>query len=255
MTRLIFALTTLALLILTCSAQSQRPILIPAPGSPLAAEAKLGALALADVNKDGNLDIIAASGVKKDVTVLLGDAKGGFGSAPGSPFKVSMGMHLVVVGDLTKDGNPDLALTNHDSHDVTVLSGNGEGGFATAPGSPFSSVRKSKAHNHGLALGDANGDGNLDIVTDDQDDNSVTVLLSNGRGGFAPAPGSPFSVGRGPYPLALGDLNGDGKLDVVTPNTGSHNVSVLLGDGKGAFAPASGSPFSVGTHTSPLSGT
>jgi len=60
-----------------------------------------------------------------------------------------------------------------------------------------------------------------------------------------PAKHSPFAVGKQPYPLALGDLNRDGSLDVVTPNVGSASVSVLLGDGRGGFAPATTGPIRV----------
>ncbi|WP_193789081.1 FG-GAP repeat domain-containing protein, partial [Zavarzinella formosa] len=76
-------------------------------------------------------------------------------------------------------------------------------------------------------------------------DGTVSVLLGNGDGTFAPAPGSPSAVGAGPFSVAVGDVNGDGKPDLVTANFGGNTVSVLLGGGNGTFAPAS--PFAVGT--------
>jgi len=82
------------------------------------------------------------------------------------------------------------------------------------------------------------GDGKLDLVTANNEDDDVSVLLGDSKGGFARAPGSPFPVGRSPYPIELADVNGDGKLDVVAPNSGPgrRTVTVLLGDGRGAFS-------------------
>ena len=79
-----------------------------------------------------------------------------------------------------------------------------------------------------MALGDVNGDGNLDLVVTNLSDNTVTVLLGNGAGGFTSAAGSPFSVGASPISVALGDVNGDGTLDLIVANLEDATVTVLL---------------------------
>jgi hypothetical protein len=75
----------------------------------------------------------------------------------------------------------------------------------------------------------------------------VTVLLADGAGGFSPAPGSPFSAGSSPDSVAVADFDGNGKPDLATTNAGGNNVTVLLGNGAGAFSAAPGSPFAAGS--------
>lgn len=253
MNRLISASVMWFLMILTSSCQaqtrrgapSQEDLFRLAPGPPINVGGRPNDIATGDWNRDGKLDVVTCNDVDT-VTVLLGDGRGGFTPAPGSPIKAAA--HLVAVGDVNKDKTPDLALTHHDSFGVMVLLGAGDGRFAPAPGSPFAAHTGTKAHNHGLTLSDLNRDGNLDITTSNQDDNSVSVLLGDGRGGFKPAAGSPFAVGRAPYPHAVGDLNRDGNLDIVTPNVRGDNVTVLLGDGRGGFTPAAKSPYAVASR-------
>lgn len=247
--RITTSICVLAFLTSSCHAQTstQSPdaLFTPAPGFPIDIGSRPNDITVADWNKDGRLDI-ATCNEGDAVTVLLGTARGGFTPAPGSPINVAA--HLIAVGDVNNDRNLDLALTHHDSFGVVVLLGAGDGRFAAAPGSPFVAHQGTRAHNHGLVLSDLNADGHLDITTSNQDDNSVSALLGNGKGGFTPAAGSPFAVGRAPYPHAVGDVNKDGNVDIVTPNVGSNNVSVLLGNGKGGFAPAEKSPYSVATR-------
>lgn len=247
----IWVLWLLVLLTSGCQAltrtntQSGNPLFTPAPGFPLNIGSRPADVAVADLNKDGRLDIVTCN-VGDTVTLLLSDGQGRFKPAPGSPIKAAA--HLIAVGDVNNDRNLDLALTHHDSFGVEVLLGAGDGRFAPAPGSPFAAHQGTKPHNHGLALNDLNSDGNLDITTSNQDDNSVSVLLGNGKGSFTPAAGSPFGVGRAPYPHAIGDVNRDGNLDIVTPNVGSNNVTILLGDGRGGFKAAADSPYAVASR-------
>lgn len=222
-------------------------LFVPAPGSPIQVDGVPQNIVCGDVNGDGNQDLLTANGTGNNITVLLGDGRGAFRAAPGSPVRVAFGPGEMALADFNRDGRLDLATASHDSYDVVVLLGNGRGGFAPAPRSPFAATVGGKPHTHGLAAGDADGDGNPDIFTVNNESDSVSLLLGDGRGGFTRAAGSPFTVDRSPYPLAIGDVNSDGKLDIVTPATAldDRNITVLLGDGKGRFAPAAGSPFAT----------
>ena len=225
--------------------QAEPALFKAAPFSPIAVGTQPLDIALADLNDDGSLDMVTANVASKDVTVLLNNGRGGFSASPTSPVPTGLASHLVAVADFNGDEKPDLAVTAHASNGVAVLLGDGKGGFTAAPGSPFAALQSSSPHNHGLVLGDMNADGHCDIVTANSDNNSVSVLLGDSRGGFSPAVGSPFAVGRRAYMPAIGDVNGDGQLDVTVPNFGDATVSVLLGNGAGALCAAPGSPLPV----------
>jgi hypothetical protein len=146
-------------------------------------------------------------------------------------------------GDFDGDGKPDLAVTNYDGNNVTVLLGNGAGGFSPAAGSPIAVG----THPFYLALGDFNGDGHSDLAVPNAGSNNVTILLGTGSGGFDPAPGSPLAVGSIPTAVAVGDFDADGHQDLAVTDSGSNDVAVLLGSGDGTFSPAAGSPVAAGT--------
>jgi hypothetical protein len=236
-----------------------------APGSPFAVGTNPQSLAVGDFNGDGNLDIAAANFgsnsvlANGSVTVLLGNGTGGFAAAPGSPFTVGIWPTSVAVGDFNGDGNLDIATANRGSGNITVLLGNGTGGFTAAAGSPLTTAHGTS---YSLAVGDFNGDGNLDIAASlyTGSNPSVAVLLGDGTGGFTAAAGSPYPAGAYPLSMAVGDFNGDGKLDIATANALNNTVTVLLGNatnigGAFGFTAAPGSPFAVevGIMSSPYS--
>jgi len=225
--------------------QEQRQTSLFAPGLRLEVGRQPGDVAVGDVNNDRRIDIVTANGGGGDVTVLLGDGRGGFLPAASSWPTGGPKPHRVALGDVNRDGKLDIATAEHDSHDIQIFLGHGDGSFARAPGPPIAALSAGRPHNHGLVFADVNADGALDIGTSNQNDHSVSVLLGDGRGGFRSAPGSPFRVGRAPYPLIMNDVNGDGKLDIVTPDVGSNTITVLVGDGAGRFSAAEGSPYSV----------
>jgi len=179
---------------------------------------------MGDVNKDGTPDLVATNEGSKDLSVLLGDGRGGFKAAAGSPFALRAYGNYAAIGDVNQDRNPDLVITHDDSDLMTIFLGDGKGGFKVAPGSPFDLGHRA----WNVVIADMNNDTKMDLVL--RGPNSrIMVLLGDRNGSFNPATGSPFAVDAEPLSLAVVDINMDGKLDILTANKGSNNVTLLLG--------------------------
>jgi hypothetical protein len=214
----------------------------PAAGGPYSVGSNPNGIVAADFNGDGIPDLAITSSGNNNMTVLLGNGDGTFTAASGSPFGVGSYPQGLAVGDFNGDGIADLAIAASSSYQVTVLLGNGTGGFTAASGSPIA-VNYPTA----VAVADFNGDGIADIAVAEGQDNVVAVFLGNGQGGFTSA-GSPTPVGNVPWAMVTADFNGDGKADLAVINYEGSNVTVLLGNGTGGFAQSTGSPFEVGPY-------
>ncbi len=202
---------------------------------------------LADVNNDGILDILVANSESGNLSVYLGDGKGSFSQAEGSPYLAGQNPTDLAPGDFNGDGRMDVAVANHGIKTVTVLLGKGNGQFSYAPGSPF--AVESNPHPHGIVVADFNGDKKMDIAVDSWAENRILVLFGNGDGTFR-TPGSKFAVGTMPYQrLRTADIDEDGHPDLVTSNFESSTLSLLLGNGHGSFArkdlPTLPNPFGI----------
>jgi hypothetical protein len=197
----------------------------------------------ADFNHDGLPDLAIADGEDSSVTILLNDGKGDFSPAAGSPFFCNRNPNDIAVADFNKDGNPDLAIANTETAELTLLLGNGRGQFTQAPQSPFKVY--ARPHTHGIAVADFNGDGHLDMATDDWGENKVSIIFGDSSLRFGHQ--TFYPVGARPYQrLRTADVNADGKPDLITTNLESNNSTVLLGQGDGSFREAPGSPFPCG---------
>ena len=142
-------------------------------------------------------------------------------------------LYAVVAGDLNGDGRTDAALTGYTSNTVDVLFAQADGTLGVAVTYPVVS------HPLSLAIGDLNGDGRPDLVAGCASD-SICVLINSGSGVFAapvryatPPPLPPTEGWE--VSVALGDLNHDGRPDIVTGNRAGKSISVFLNSGTGTF--------------------
>jgi hypothetical protein len=209
------------------------------------------AVSVLDVNSDGAPDIVAYDSPTSstgELDVLLGNGDGTLQPAQAVSQAFKPGV-VAAVADFNRDGKPDLALTQQNNQMVSVLLNN------TLP-TQYPDGRSFAAQHQllngygnfadGVAVGDFNKDGLLDIAVSYLEDNAVRVLLNNGSGASNFNPATVYPVGKQPYWIASGDLNGDGYPDLVTANTGDNTVSVLLNNKNGTFAAAV--PYTVGTQ-------
>ncbi|HEY6193838.1 MAG TPA: FG-GAP-like repeat-containing protein [Candidatus Eisenbacteria bacterium] len=193
------------------------------------------AVAIGDLNGDCRSDLVTAnSATSNNISVFLGASTPGLFS-PKQDFTVNGTPNAVAIGDVDGDGRPDIVTTNVGAtNNVSILRGTGTVGLFnpkqdfTVAGSPVA-----------IAIGDFNGDARLDLVTvNNGTTNNVSVLLATGTPSLF-APKQDFTAGANPIAVALGDINNDGRLDVVTANnSATNNISVLLGTTPtGLFAP------------------
>jgi hypothetical protein len=193
-------------------------------------------VAVADVNGDGKPDLLVANDMSCTVGVLLGNGDGTFQVA--TTFDIGGGCPLeIAAGDLNGDGKPDIVLTTVSTSTILVMLGNGDGTFQA----PVAYGLGSRAFNpYQVVIADVNGDGKPDLVVAEEAEgygSLVCVLLGNGDGTFQAA--ATYGTGGDfAHSVAVADVNGDGKPDLVVTNSNSSSVGVLLGIGDGTFLPA-----------------
>lgn len=208
-------------------------------GAPIATSAALGNLACITTGTfdgDSNPDAIAGGFTPPQLSVLIGDGSGGL-SAPTLIPSVGLSPIDMISGHFDGDGNLDFAAANFNGTNtpggdvVSVHLGNGSGGFP-----PFASYPV-PTHAEGIAAGDVDDNGSLDLVVASigPPAGSMSTLLNTGAGTFGPAITLPLVPGQ-PSCVALADFNLDGALDAIVGRAG-FDVVVLAGANTGAFVP------------------
>jgi len=195
---------------------------------------------------------VSAEGLRGKRAAVAAPASGSVSFLPAVTYDSGgAGAASVAVADVNGDGKPDLLIANNyncyssdcdTNGTVAVLLGNGDGTFQ-----PAVSYSSGGLYAVSVAVADVNGDGKPDLIVANQDatncqscaNGSIGVLLGNGDGTFQPVVAFPLSGSAGGVPetVAVADLSGNGKQDLVAVLYGSQ-VNVLMGNGDGTFQPA-----------------
>ena len=197
------------------------------------------AVALGDLNGDGDSDAVVVNRQDDNVSILLNNGDRTF--AEQVTYPVGQNPWSVVLVDLDGDGDLDQAISQATFDDnVLVLFNDGQANF-TAGG-----TYAAGDFAYQIVSGDLDGDQDPDLAVANPAGNTVSVLLNSGDGTFAAQ--NAFATGTDPRTLAIADLDGDADLDITTANWGMNNASVLLNDGRGSF----GAPSNFSAGSNPL---
>jgi hypothetical protein len=187
-----------------------------------------GRPATGDLDRDGNLDIVASVRKGDGLHVFYGDGKGNW-TERGEPFPPNLGYGGSDLGDFDGDGNLDIVFSTHGAP-IQVFLGDGAGGWThSSEGCANDQIIED------VAVADFDRDGNPDIVGIGWAHGGLYLFMGDGKGRWAtfdPFPGDDDSFG---HEIVAGDIDGDGNPDFAVTMGGP---KVFLGDGNGKFRPA-----------------
>ena len=183
-----------------------------------------------DIDNDGWSDLVVPNEIPADVRVLLNDGNGTYSTFTIFPLPNGGLPSTNEGGDFNEDGNIDIAVGNGSNDRLSVMLGDGTGGFPS-----IISYQTTGSQVRGVAVLDANGDGHEDLVTANRSNGTLSYFEGNGDGTFQAAvniePG-----GSGATSLAAADANGDGIMDLFVGALNSNEIILMLGDGEGGFS-------------------
>jgi hypothetical protein len=206
------------------------------------------AVGIGDFNHDGKMDVAAAEvfGGIDQVEILLGNGDGTF--SLDNTYLLDSGADSIAVASFRNNGKLDMAIAQPDGSGISILLGNGDGTFRAGVVVPASFAG-------GIQTADFNGDGKPDLVVVEgilSSSQPVDVFLGNGDGTFQP--GMIYPLGKQPSFIAVGDFNGDHKMDMAVADSLESVVVTLLNTAVVRFSPTTPLTFlpqMVGTNSAP----
>jgi hypothetical protein len=184
------------------------------------------ALAAADLNNDGKVDLVAANWGGQNIYVLYNNGSGGFGVS--ATLTTGTTPTSVAAADFNNDGKLDLACVCASSSTLVIYTNRG-GSF----GSNTTINLGLGAGPQGVVATDVNLDGKMDLITANFNANTLTVFTNNGSGVFGS--NATLHVDTNPQSVFAADINADGKVDLIAANHNGNTLTVFTNNGSGTF--------------------
>lgn len=180
---------------------------------------------------------LACLGLLAASVLLSGLGAGAAAASFADPAQVQVGSdpRSIAVGDFDSDGVDDLAVANNMSDTISILIGDGDGGFQ-----PPVNLGVGDGP-HSVATGMLDGDANLDLVVANANSSTLSILDGNGSGGFSLSSTVTLPNGSGPSSVAIGDLDGATGPDLAVALFAGNSVRILVNNGSGGFTYAGSS--------------
>lgn len=179
----------------------------------------------ADIDGDGDLDLLTPNFTGNSVSIRLNDGSGVFGGTTDVP--VGSQPRGLALADIDGDGDLDIITANYNANTASVRFNDGNGVFSGSTELAVGGQPQS------VMCTDLDGDGDLDLLVSNGAGSTVSIRFNNGSGVFSG--GSEVPVDSFPFSLTIADVDNDGDIDLITGSFHSNTVSIRLNNGRGVF--------------------